>query len=584
MPDKPRNIALFLARNWKDVSGFAVFGLLLAGIYLQITTSDNYRVTMVVPLNKVAYPANTNAIIGKDSLNKSSAKYKLQQIYLLLSTSSVEDAVKRVTPQTAYFRRHLFFSEEIFRWDVPFKVTLINNNLKTEMTFVIQELDGNFFVLKTNGKNYLYYYGQHITFHECEFFVSKATGSANAEQPVTVRIRNLQFLSQQIISSIDLRPANADTSSVILTTFTTNPQKTYAVFSQLKKNYLENNPEKRAIKITLDGINEQIDTIMYHFSLLKMSRPNGHQAGKIKFENQASFKLYMSLLQKRQDLMALLLSLEKPLVRPHIEVVSGRENVVWVLLSGLIAGMILPLSYLYIKSLVLAYNTSDRKFSINSDIPVLGEIKYINTLKKVILPVGADTIGGKQILEIEQKIIALSPNKVIAVLSMNSGEGKSFFCNNLGTALAFDNKMVIIIQIGKHNDKCELIDQSDQPGLNNYLQDSSVLSNKIIRPTHLEKLFVMPPGNTELTASEAIHHPKMHALLGVLRNRYDHIILDTNFQAGESIGAFKILRADLFTLVVPNQSSVLRNGKHIGDYINKLLDEKVYLVINNLVD
>lgn len=118
-------------------------------------------------------------------------------------------------------------------------------------------------------------------------------------------------------------------------------------------------------------------------------------------------------------------------------------------------------------------------------------------------------------------------NKVFVVTSSISGEGKSFTTINLATVFALANKRTVIL--GADLRKPKIYDDfglSNDSGLSTYLSGLSALPD-VIQKTGIPDLDIISAGPIPPNPSELLLHNRMDELIGVLRQKYDFIFIDT---------------------------------------------------------
>src|SRR5690606_30001060 len=118
--------------------------------------------------------------------------------------------------------------------------------------------------------------------------------------------------------------------------------------------------------------------------------------------------------------------------------------------------------------------------------------------------------------------------KVICVTSTVSGEGKTFCAINLAASLTLLNKKVIIIGSDLRRPKVHLSfsNISNKVGLSTYLIGRSALEEIIQHSVH-DNLDVITSGPTPPNPSELLQMPEMNALIEILKEQYDYVVIDS---------------------------------------------------------
>lgn len=124
---------------------------------------------------------------------------------------------------------------------------------------------------------------------------------------------------------------------------------------------------------------------------------------------------------------------------------------------------------------------------------------------------------------------AASPQKIVAISSTVSGEGKSFLAMNLGAVLALSNKRVVLVDLDMRKPK---INQLVADRMDNTKGVSTVLIKKnawteCVQRTALPNFDFIPAGPHPPNPSELLVNGQFSQLLQELKSNYDFIIMDT---------------------------------------------------------
>ncbi|HQY08343.1 MAG: polysaccharide biosynthesis tyrosine autokinase [Burkholderiales bacterium] len=119
------------------------------------------------------------------------------------------------------------------------------------------------------------------------------------------------------------------------------------------------------------------------------------------------------------------------------------------------------------------------------------------------------------------------PKRALAVLSPDSGDGKTFFVGNLGVALAQLGGRTLVVDAdlrspGLHR----LFGIPNQTGLSSILSGRQE-ENVIFQAPDIPSLYVMPVGVTPPNPLELLERPAFRLLMGELLRKFDHVIVDT---------------------------------------------------------
>lgn len=115
----------------------------------------------------------------------------------------------------------------------------------------------------------------------------------------------------------------------------------------------------------------------------------------------------------------------------------------------------------------------------------------------------------------------------MAIVSPSADDGRSFFCANLGAALAQLSGRVLLIDANLRRPRLhELFGISNTQGLSAVLSGHS--PRGVVHPIKgIENLFVMPVGVVPPNPQEMIEGMTFRLLLREVMKRFDHVLVDT---------------------------------------------------------
>lgn len=117
--------------------------------------------------------------------------------------------------------------------------------------------------------------------------------------------------------------------------------------------------------------------------------------------------------------------------------------------------------------------------------------------------------------------------KVLQVTSANSGDGKTTTASNLAVSLAQSGKRVLIIDADLRRPRVgATFGIESQVGLSSVIAHDAELVDAV-QATPINNLSVLPCGPIPPNPAELLDQPRFAELLGVLREQYDYVIVDT---------------------------------------------------------
>jgi len=119
------------------------------------------------------------------------------------------------------------------------------------------------------------------------------------------------------------------------------------------------------------------------------------------------------------------------------------------------------------------------------------------------------------------------PRRAIAVISPNSGDGKTFFSANLAVSLAQLGGRTLLVDADMRGPR-----QHELFGLDNGVGLSHILSGRaqtrsIQQVSGVPSLFVLPVGITPPNPLELVERPALALLMRELVSKFDHVVVDT---------------------------------------------------------
>lgn len=218
---------------------------------------------------------------------------------------------------------------------------------------------------------------------------------------------------------------------------------------------------------------------------------------------------------------------------------------------GLVAGIVL--NFFFIGLLYLTNNkiTGIQEIEKSIQLPVLGAIpasyQRADSLFHVMESPKSMVSEAIRTLRTNLDFFATgSANKVIAISSTISGEGKSFLALNLGGVLALSKKRVALLNLDMRKQRAILPFAVNDPskGISTILIKKHTWRDCLTK-TSLDNFDYLPSGPHPPNPSELLLNGEFSMLLENLRQEYDYIVLDTPPVGLVTDGIMAMKRADL---------------------------------------
>ncbi|MFM2053431.1 MAG: hypothetical protein RL456_1468 [Pseudomonadota bacterium] len=119
------------------------------------------------------------------------------------------------------------------------------------------------------------------------------------------------------------------------------------------------------------------------------------------------------------------------------------------------------------------------------------------------------------------------PRRALAIVSPDSGDGKTFFAANLGVVLAQLGGRTLVVDANLRKPRLhELFGVPNNSGLSGILSGRQE-DNVIFQAADIPSLYVMPVGVTPPNPLELLERPAFRLLVAELLRKFDHVVVDT---------------------------------------------------------
>lgn len=374
--------------------------------------------------------------------------------------------------------------------------------------------------------------------------------------------------------------------------------------NKLLANSSENNPLIKDMELTLKShrraILRAIDNLETSLKVQKINMENKEretldrltniplqQKEIVSIERQQKVKeeLYLYLLNKKEEN-----ELQQTIAESNCKVVDAANgssspvspNKVQIIIIAIILGFGLPALWIYLRSIIdtKVYTLEDIKERVN--IPILGDLPFDKEHEsKDIMFKSNDKHDhlseAFRIIRENLNFIFLQNKvdaKVIQVISLNPGSGKTFVTINLGICIATSEQRVLVIDLdlrkGELTKRLEI--SRKLPGVSNYLSNNTITEEELIHTinTPLTTFDMIPSGILPPNPAELLKSKRLEKLISSLKEKYDYILFD-NPPYGLVVDAFICSR------LVDQSIYIIRSGlfdKRLLPDIQELYDSE----------
>ncbi|GAB1416612.1 polysaccharide biosynthesis tyrosine autokinase [Paludibacter sp.] len=343
---------------------------------------------------------------------------------------------------------------------------------------------------------------------------------------------------------------------------------------------------RRGLQISISELESQ-NTFLS--SQLKKVPQQEREFLEIKRQQEIKASLYMFLLQKREEAtLSMAVTVPKARVLDAADSADRTSPKLFLILAGaFVLGLLLPLTYLYLKFMLT------RTFS---DVKEVEKLTSIPVISELVLQKGADAIidhrvnanSNSELLRLMRSKIQLifgkSDERLILVTSTEPGEGKTFVCINLAISLSLTGKKVIIIGMDLRKPMLAThFGITQQEGISSYLSGIENDYNKLIcSAMEFPNLKILPAGIIPPNPNELIISERFDNLIEELQMQYDYIVVDSA-PVGVVSDSFLVNRVANLTLYVCRANySDKRNLEYLNSIKNEKLLNQIYLVVNGI--
>jgi capsular exopolysaccharide synthesis family protein len=177
-----------------------------------------------------------------------------------------------------------------------------------------------------------------------------------------------------------------------------------------------------------------------------------------------------------------------------------------------------------------------------------------------------------------------TPPKVVMITSARPQEGKTTTSINTAVVLAQKGVRVLLIDADLRRPSIhKTLGLGPRTGLSNVLTGSTSLEQAILRSAVLSNLFILPAGTPPPNPAELLASTNMRDLLLDLRDKYDHIVIDTPPTLSVTDAVVLSPRVDAIVLVIRSGQTTKQALRRSRDILMQV-NARVTGVLLNAVD
>lgn len=256
--------------------------------------------------------------------------------------------------------------------------------------------------------------------------------------------------------------------------------------------------------------------------------------------------LYQYLLQKREETTLSLSATTPPshiVDAPNYDSTPVSPKISFIYMCAFLIGLMLPAGSIFLKDMLNTKVQHVNEIEQISGAMILGELSHKENGESLVINKSSRTTISELFRYIRTNLNYMteeSGNKVMLITSSMKGEGKTFFCINLGATLSLVDKKVVLLEFDvRKPDLLRNMKMTPSVGLTEYIRNESTL-DEIIKPSPTQpNLFVIGCGEMPEDPAEMLMSPRIPELIDKLKETFDYVIIDTS-PVGQVADAFSL--------------------------------------------
>lgn len=223
---------------------------------------------------------------------------------------------------------------------------------------------------------------------------------------------------------------------------------------------------------------------------------------------------------------------------------------------GFVAGIVLNVFFIGIFYLTNTKITSQTELERLSTVPLLGVVPALRDVSKDVMYISSHpkSMVSEALRTLRTNLDFFKtdlPQKVIAISSTISGEGKSFIAMNLGGVMALSHKKVVLLDLDMRKKKTDAISSGTDgsKGVSTILIRKNTWNDCVVKSS-LPNFDFIPSGPHPPNPSELLLNGEFSQLLTELKKHYDYILMDTPPVGVVTDGIMAMKQADICIYIV----------------------------------
>ncbi len=310
----------------------------------------------------------------------------------------------------------------------------------------------------------------------------------------------------------------------------------------------------------------------------------------LKRDQQIKNELYIFLMQRREESVLALASAQsqcRVINSAYSTTKPVAPDALILLLVAFVVGLILPIIYMYGKSVLSDKFNTKKELQRITQLPIVGDIHHNTTATPIVVTSNSVVAEDFRLLRSNlQMALSKQDARILTVTSVDEGAGKSFVAANLATAMAMMGRRTVLVDLNLRNPAvADYAGISSTCGAADYLSAAIDEVTTIVHGTTFStNLDVVLAGKISSNPSDLLISDRLVQLIDALKAQYESIILDTT-SIERFADTFSLTRiTDATLLVCRANHTTHRSLGNVSALIADGLLKDVLLLLNDIQD
>ena len=328
-------------------------------------------------------------------------------------------------------------------------------------------------------------------------------------------------------------------------------------------------------QVEIKNLNERKSSINAQLTKLPKTEQN---MVNIKRRFDLNNELYTYLLQKRAEA-----AITRASTIPDVQVLDMarvatadplRPAAIIKILIGLFAGLILPALVMFVGDYFNNKIKNKEEIENGTSLTTIGVIAHnkLNTEFPVLKhPQSGITESFRSLRTNLLYLMTTEQSKVVAIHSNISGEGKSFVSQNLASAIAMNNKRILLVDADLRKPQLHFsFNYPNEIGLSTYLVNKNTF-DEVVNTSKIKNLSFVASGPIPRNSAELLGSERLKQFIDEAKRQFDYVIINSSPISVVTDGILIGKYVDVNLIIIRQNYS----HKECLDLINDIVDQEV---------